>query len=146
MFRTRAQNSSFFQEPKSPWLAHSIGDATQNIAKKKKRRTLLDKITSLQKYKQEGLKQTTFVCSSLKINEQVNELCEGKLEKKKKTEQQQQQQNRGRERERVLDKHFRLLALAGNRTRASRVAGENSTTEPPVPFDGVPSVLTKKIA
>ena len=25
------------------------------------------------------------------------------------------------------------LALAGNRTRASRVAGENSTTEPPVP-------------
>ena len=40
-------------------------------------------ITSLQKYKQEGLKQTTFVCSSLKINEQVNELCEGKLEKKK---------------------------------------------------------------
>ena len=83
MFRTRAQNSSLFQEPKSPWLAHSIGDATQNIAKKKKKkRTLLDKITSLQKYKQEGLKQTTFVCSSLKINEQVNELCEGKLEKK----------------------------------------------------------------
>ena len=69
--------------------------------------------------------------------------------KKKKTEQQQQQQqqqNRERERERVLDKHFRLLALAGNRTRASRVAGENSTTEPPVPFDGVPTVLTKKIA
>ena len=106
-------------------------------------------ITSLQKYKQERLKQTTFVCSSLKINEQVNELCEGKLEKKtkKKTEQQQQQQqNRERERERVLDKHFRRLALAGNRTRASRVAGENSTTEPPVPFDGVPTVLTKKIA
>ena len=25
------------------------------------------------------------------------------------------------------------VALAGNRTRASRVAGENSTTEPPVP-------------
>ena len=75
----------------------------------------------------------------LKINEQVNELCEGKLEKKK--QQQQQQQT-----ERVLDKNFRLLALAGNRTRASRVAGENSTTEPPVPFDGVPSVLTKKIA
>ena len=25
-----------------------------------------------------------------------------------------------------------LYALAGNRTRASRVAGENSTTEPPV--------------
>ena len=65
---------------------------------------------------------------------------------KKKTEQQQQQQNRERERERVLDKHFRLLALAGNRNRASSVAGENSTTEPPVPFDGVPSVLTKKIA
>ena len=105
-------------------------------------------ITSLQKYKQEGLKQTTFVCSSLKINEQVNELCEGKLEKKKKKteQQQQQQQNRERERERVLDKHFRRLALAGNRTRASRVAGENSTTEPPVPFDGVPTVLTKKIA
>ena len=103
-------------------------------------------ITSLQKYKQEGLKQTTFVCSSLKINEQVNELCEGKLEKKKKKTEQQQQQNRERERERVLDKHFRRLALAGNRTRASRVAGENSTTEPPVPFDGVPTVLTKKIA
>ena len=75
----------------------------------------------------------------LKINEQVNELCEGKLEKKKKQQQQQQT-------ERVLDKNFRLLGLAGNRTRASRVAGENSTTEPPVPFDGVPSVLTKKIA
>ena len=60
---------------------------------------------------------------------------------KKKKQQQQQQQT-----ERVLDKNFRLLALAGNRTRASRVAGENSTTEPPVPFDGVPSVLTKKIA
>ena len=75
----------------------------------------------------------------LKINEQVNELCEGKLKKKKKQQQQQQT-------ERVLDKNFRLLALAGNRTRASRVAGENSTTEPPVPFDGVPSVLTKKIA
>ena len=26
----------------------------------------------------------------------------------------------------------RNFALAGNRTRASRVAGENSTTEPPV--------------
>ena len=26
------------------------------------------------------------------------------------------------------------IALAGNRTRASRVAGENSTTEPPVLF------------
>ena len=73
----------------------------------------------------------------LKINEQVNELCEGKLEKKKTTT---------TKTERVLDKNFRLLALAGNRTRASRVAGENSTTEPPVPFDGVPSVLTKKIA
>ena len=58
----------------------------------------------------------------------------------KKKQQQQQQQT-----ERVLDKNFRLLALAGNRTRASRVAGENSTTEPPVPFDGVPSVLTKKL-
>ena len=28
-------------------------------------------------------------------------------------------------------------ALAGNRTRASRVAGENSTTEPPVPLAGM---------
>ena len=56
-------------------------------------------ITSLQKYKQEGLKQTTFVCSSLKINEQVNELCEGKLEKKKTEQQQQQQQQQNRERE-----------------------------------------------
>ena len=27
---------------------------------------------------------------------------------------------------------WRKFALAGNRTRASRVAGENSTTEPPV--------------
>lgn len=27
---------------------------------------------------------------------------------------------------------WRRFALAGNRTRASRVAGENSTTEPPV--------------
>ena len=115
----------------------------KTLLKKKKKRTLLDKITSLQKYKQEGLKQTTFVCSSLKINEQVNELCEGKLEKKKK---QNNNNNNKTERERVLDKHFRLLALAGNRTRASRVAGENSTTEPPVPFDGVPSVLTTKIA
>ena len=139
MFRTRTQKSSLFQEPKSLWLAHSIGDATQNIAKRK--RTLLDKITSLKKYKQEGLKQTSSVCSSLKINEQVNELCEGKLEKKKTNNKQ-----RERKRERVLDKNFRLLALAGNRTRAFRVAGENSTTEPPVPFDGVPSVLTKKIA
>ena len=60
------------------------------------------------------------------------------MEKKKKQQQQQKQT------ERVLDKNFRLLALAGNRTRATRVAGENSTTEPPVPFDGVPSVLTKK--
>ena len=59
---------------------------------------------------------------------------------------QQQQQQQQQQTERVLDKNFRLLALAGNRTRASRVAGENSTTEPPVPFDGVPSVLTKKIA
>ena len=92
MFRTRTQKSSLFQEPKSLWLAHSIGDATQNIAKRK--RTLLDKITSLKKYKQEGLKQTSSVCSSLKINEQVNELCEGKLEKKKPTT------NRERERER----------------------------------------------
>ena len=58
---------------------------------------------------------------------------------------QQQQQQQQQQTERVLDKNFRLLALAGNRTRASRVAGENSTTEPPVPFDGVPSVLTKKL-
>ena len=28
----------------------------------------------------------------------------------------------------------KLLALAGNRTRASRVAGENSTTEQPMPW------------
>ena len=62
----------------------------------------------------------------------------GQIGKKKKQQQQQKQT------ERVLDKNFRLLALAGNRTRATRVAGENSTTEPPVPFDGVPSVLTKK--
>ena len=61
----------------------------------------------------------------------------GQIGKKKKQQQQKQT-------ERVLDKNFRLLALAGNRTRATRVAGENSTTEPPVPFDGVPSVLTKK--
>ena len=54
--------------------------------------------------------------------------------------------NNNNNKQRVLDKNFRLLALAGNRTRASRVAGENSTTEPPVPFDGVPPVLTKKIA
>ena len=52
--------------------------------------------------------------------------------------------NRERQKERVLDKNFRLLALAGNRTRAFCVTGENSTTEPPVPFDVVPSVLTKK--
>ena len=67
---------------------------------------------------------------------------------KKKTEQQQQQQNRERERKRESfgQKFSTPFALAGNRTRASRVAGENSTTEPPVPFDGVPSVLTKKIA
>ena len=93
MLRTRTQKSSLFREPKSLWLAHSIGDATQNIAKRK--RTLLDKITSLKKYKQEGLKQTSSVCSSLKINEQVNELCEGKLEKKKN----QQQTEREKERE-----------------------------------------------
>ena len=30
------------------------------------------------------------------------------------------------------DKKVKRVALAGNRTRASRVAGENSTTEPPV--------------
>ena len=29
--------------------------------------------------------------------------------------------------------YLKRNALAGNRTRASRVAGENSTTEPPVP-------------
>ena len=32
-------------------------------------------------------------------------------------------------------------ALAGNRTRASRVAGENSTTEPPMPDVGCPTAL-----
>ena len=30
-------------------------------------------------------------------------------------------------------KNLAKTALAGNRTQASRVAGENSTTEPPVP-------------
>ena len=68
MFRTRTQKSSLFQDPKSLRLAHPIGDATQNIAKKE--RTLLNKITSLQKYKQEGL---------------------NKLEKKAKQTKQQQQ-------------------------------------------------------
>ena len=82
----------------------------------------------------------------MKINEQVNELCEDKLEKKKSKTKNNNNKNRERERKRVLDKNFRLLALAGNQTRASRVAGENSTTEPPVLFGGVPSVLTKKIA
>ena len=33
----RGTKLSLFQEPKSLWLAHSIGDATQNIAKKKKK-------------------------------------------------------------------------------------------------------------
>ena len=144
MFRTRTQKSSLFQEPKSLCLAHSIGDATQNIAKRK--RTLLDKITSLKKYKQEGLKQTSSVCSSLKINEQVNELCEGKLEKKKQSNNNNNKTERERKIESFGQKFSTSFALAGNRTRASRVAGENSTTEPPVPFDGVPSVLTKKIA
>ena len=69
---------------------------TQHKTLLRKKRTLLDKITSLQKYKQErlkqGLKQTSFVCSSLKINKQVNELCKGKLEKKKQQQQQQQEQ------------------------------------------------------
>ena len=57
--------------------------------------------------------------------------------------------NNKTERERKIEsfgqKFSTSFALAGNRTRASRVAGENSTTEPPVPFDGVPSVLTKKL-
>ena len=61
-------------------------------------------ITSLQKYKQEGLKQTTFVCSSLKINEQVNELCEGKLEKK--TKKKQNNNNNNNKTEREKEKEF----------------------------------------
>ena len=36
-----------------------------------------------------------------------------------------------REEERGLKENNQPSALAGNRTRASRVAGENSTTEPP---------------
>ena len=84
MFRTRAQNYHCFRSQKaSGWHIQSV---TQHKTLLRKKRTLLDKITSLQKYKQErlkqGLKQTSFVCSSLKINKQVNELCEGKLEKK----------------------------------------------------------------
>ena len=39
-----------------------------------------------------------------------------------------------RENEKLPKKQKQIqIALAGNRTRASRVAGENSTTEPPVP-------------
>ena len=37
----------------------------------------------------------------------------------------------------ALNKQIYILkknALAGNRTQASRVAGENSTIEPPVPY------------
>ena len=131
----------------SGWHIQSV---TQHKTLLKKKRTLLDKITSLQKYKQEGLKQglkqKSFVCSSLKINEQVNELCEGKINWKKQNKKKTTTKQRERERERVLDKTLRLLALARNRTRASCVAGENSTFEPLVPFDGVPSVFTKKIA
>lgn len=45
------------------------------------------------------------------------------------------------EREGCLAKKRERHALAGNRTRVSRVGGENSTTEPPMPsavlvFDG----------
>ena len=40
---------------------------------------------------------------------------------------------RGGEEEEEEEEKKCKLALAGNRTRASRVAGENSTTEPPVP-------------
>ena len=36
-----------------------------------------------------------------------------------------------------------LAALAGNRTRASRVAGENSTTEPPMLDDKGEHALTR---
>ena len=32
----------------------------------------------------------------------------------------------------TVEKEQKEVALAGNRTRASRVAGENSTTEPPM--------------
>ena len=38
-----------------------------------------------------------------------------------------------RKRENPLVYWNKNVALAGNRTRATRVAGENSTTEPPVP-------------
>ena len=45
--------------------------------------------------------------------------------------------------DRSLNKIF-LLPLAGNRTRASRVAGENSTTEQPERFGGIPSVFIEE--
>ena len=38
--------------------------------------------------------------------------------------------------EKVVLKICYKIALAGNRTRASRVAGENSTTEPPMLVKG----------
>lgn len=31
-------------------------------------------------------------------------------------------------------KNYKNYALAGNRTRVARVAGEHSTTEPPMPY------------
>ncbi|MED6262855.1 hypothetical protein ATANTOWER_027786 [Ataeniobius toweri] len=40
----------------------------------------------------------------------------------------------------------KLVALAGNRTRASRVAGENSTTEPPMLSITGGGLLTKRLA
>ena len=37
--------------------------------------------------------------------------------------------------------HFSKLATSGNRTRASRVAGENSTTEPTLLGDSNPQLI-----
>ena len=49
-----------------------------------------------------------------------------------------------RENEKLPKKQKQIqIALAGNRTRASRVAGENSNTEPPVPTQ---SIMSKKYA
>ena len=45
--------------------------------------------------------------------------------------------------DRSLNKIF-FLALAGNRIRASRVAGENSITEQPVRFGGIPSFFIEE--
>ena len=45
----------------------------------------------------------------------------------------------------VLIFKLNKFASAGNRTRASRVAGENSTTEPPMLMYGTEEFLFKKI-